>query len=215
MSWECVISIFFLLLFLFPFSSLPWSSLSKTRWNLHYELRGNWKCQEFKLIFSLLCVNWVNFWIALIHKLISSYRCRAVAWNSHYNKQRLSKLQALWAFVQKDELSFTIWTSCKAVLQNSYRVIFQESHLKKKRIYFTENRPSNYHGTLLVTHSPYVCHGLLLFCAVCLHGQELPFCNKMSGSFSRVYKAHQPSVQLCFVLLQTFHAVPQAFSVGE
>lgn len=78
-SWERVFS--HLLNLFFPL----WSSLSKTRWNPCYELEtgGKWNCREFKLSFSLLCINRVNFWIALIHKLISSYRCQTIPSNSH------------------------------------------------------------------------------------------------------------------------------------
>lgn len=79
----------FLLLLLFR------SSLSEAWWNLRCELGANWNCWEFKWSFSLPCVNWASSWVVLIHKLISSHQCQAVAENSHLNKQRLSKLQAL------------------------------------------------------------------------------------------------------------------------
>lgn len=79
----------FLLLLLF------WSSLSEAWWNLRCELGANWNCWEFKWSFSLPCVNWASSWVVLIHKLISSHQSQAVAENSHLNKQRLSKLQAL------------------------------------------------------------------------------------------------------------------------
>lgn len=70
-----------LFFFFFPL----WSSFSKTRWNPRYKLEigGKWNCGEFQLSFSLLCVNWVNFWIALIHKLISSYRGQAIPSDGH------------------------------------------------------------------------------------------------------------------------------------
>lgn len=79
----------FLLLLLFR------SSLSEAWWNLRCELGANWNCWEFKWSFSLPCVNWASSWVVLIHKLISSHQSQAVAENSHLNKQRLSKLQAL------------------------------------------------------------------------------------------------------------------------
>lgn len=47
---------------------------------------GKWSCWEFKLSFSLVCVNCVNLWTELIHKLIS-YSCQAIPSNSHWNKQ--------------------------------------------------------------------------------------------------------------------------------